>query len=549
MFGFGLDYSPGNFPQLNKEASIYIIALASWTWYFFIVLVQAIGSTQLFRHYSSVPKSAISTNLDSDDIPHVTILRPVKGLEPQLYECLAATFRQTYPADKLTIYFCIGSSTDPAYPLLERLLADFPQFDVRILIEEEDPNLSGHGGQVGNLGPNPKIRNMSRGYREAKGDIVWILDCNVWVGTGTAGRMVDKLCGFKADGTRATPYKFVHLLPLVVDSLGASTQEEDTEGLLTAGHYVSFTNPLASNISTAPEHESNLDASARIGGGRLEESFMASSHAKFYTAINTVSIAPCIVGKSNMFRRSHLNYLTSTSSDYAPGIDFFSENICEDHLIGDLLWRKQIPEEKAGEKWNKHGLVLGDLAIQPMAGMSVREYIARRVRWLRVRKWTVTLATFVEPGVEPLLCSAYGSFAITTLPWFHENLGMPQTWLAFIIVWLSNVVAWMALDWAVYTNLHSGASIEVDTNTPSFARPPRSRSRRPFIEWASAWLGREILALPVWTWACLGGTTVMWRGKKFRVNLDMKVIEIRDGRKLSIPEIENGRAHSKDRQD
>lgn len=401
---------------------------------------------------------------------------------------------------------------------------------------------------MSNLGPNPKIRNMSRGYREAKGDIVWILDCNVWVGAGTAGRMVDKLCGFKADGTRATPYKFVHLLPLVVDSIGATT-EEDTEGLLTAGHYVSFTNPLASNTSTAPEHESNLDASARIGGGRLEESFMASSHAKFYTAINTVSIAPCIVGKSNMFRRSHLNYLTSTSSDYAPGIDFFSENICEDHLIGDLLWRKQIPEEEAGEKWNKHGLVLGDLAIQPMAGMSVREYIARRVRWLRVRKWTVTLATFVEPGVEPLLCSAYGSFAITTLPWFHEHLGIPQTWLAFAIVWLSNVAAWMTLDWAVYTNLHSGASIELDTNTPSFARPPRSRSRRPFIEWASAWLGREVLALPVWAWACLGGTTVMWRGKKFRVNLDMKVIEIRDGRKFSIPEIENGRAHSKDRQD
>ncbi|KAF7868393.1 hypothetical protein EAF04_004925 [Stromatinia cepivora] len=533
---------------MEMETLIHSIALACWTWYFFILLVQGIGSTQLFRHYSSNPKPAISPNLDSDDIPHVTILRPVKGLEPQLYECLAATFRQTYPAERSTIYFCIGSSTDPAYPILQRLLADFPQFDVKIFIEEQDPNLSGLGGEVGNLGPNPKIRNMSRGYREAKGDIVWIIDCNVWVGTGTAGRMVDKLCGFKADGTKATPYKFVHLLPLVVDTVGTSTIEE-TEGLLTAGHQVSSTNSMASNISTVPKHESNFDASARIGGGRFEESFMASSHAKFYTAINTVAIAPCIVGKSNMFRRSHLNFLTSTSPDYAPGIDFFSENICEDHLIGDLLWRKQVPQEKAGEKWNKHGLVFGDLAIQPMAGMSIREYIARRVRWLRVRKWTVTLATFVEPGVEPLLCSAYGSFAITTLPWFHENLGVPQTWLAFTIVWLSNVIAWMTLDWFVYANLHSGASIELDENTPFFAQPPQRRSRRPFIEWASAWLGREILALPIWTWACLGGTTVMWRGKKFRVNLDMKVVEIKDGKNSSTPEIENGRACSKDRQD
>ncbi|TGO37992.1 hypothetical protein BHYA_0084g00230 [Botrytis hyacinthi] len=533
---------------MEKETLMNIIALACWTWYFFILLVQAIGSTQLFRYYSSVPKPAISPHLDSDDIPHITILRPVKGLEPQLYECLAATFRQTYPANKLTIYFCVGSSTDPAFPVLQRLLADFPEFDAKIFIEEEDPNLSGHGGEIGNLGPNPKIRNMSRGYREAKGDIVWILDCNVWVGTGTAGRMVDKLCGLKTDGTRTTPYKFVHLLPLVVDTVGTSTGGE-TEQLLTAGQQITSTNSMASNITNIPKNESNFDAGARIGGGRFEESFMASSHAKFYTAINTVSVAPCIVGKSNMFRRSHLNYLTSTSPNYSPGIDFFSENICEDHLIGDLLWRKQVPEEEAGERWHKHGLVPGDLAIQPMAGMSVREYIARRVRWLRVRKWTVTLATFVEPGVEPLLCSAYGSFAITTLPWFHERLSVPQTWLAFALVWLSNVAAWMTLDWFVYAHLHSGASIELDVNTPSFARPPQTRSRRPFKEWASAWLGREILALPIWIWACLGGTTVMWRGKKFRVNLDMKVIEIKGEKKSSTPEIENGRAHSKDRQD
>ncbi|PQE28579.1 Ceramide glucosyltransferase protein [Rutstroemia sp. NJR-2017a WRK4] len=497
-------------------------------------LHRTIGSWR-YCHYSSAPKPAVSPNLDLNDVPHVTVLRPVKGLEPRLYECLAATFRQTYPREKLTIYFCISSTSDAAYPVLQRLLAEFPQFDAKILIEEDDPNLSGHGGEVSNLGPNPKIRNMSRGYREAKGDIVWVLDSNVWVGTGTAGRMVDKLCGYNAEGTTSRPYKFVHLLPLVVDTVGESNSENTKEDLR--------------NSQRDHDSESNFNASARIGGGRLEEMFMATSHAKFYTAINTVAVAPCIVGKSNMFRRSHLNHLTSTSSKYAPGIDFFSENICEDHLIGDLLWRKQIPEEIAGEKWNKHGLVFGDLAIQPMAGMSVREYIARRVRWLRVRKWTVTLATFIEPGVEPLLCSAYGSFAITTLPWFHNNLGIPQTWVAFALVWLANVTAWMTLDWFVYANIHSCASIELDSNTPSFAKPPKSKSRRPFDQWVSAWLGRELLAWPIWAWACLGGTTVVWRGKKFRVNLDMKVHEIKSGRTCSTPEIECARVRSKDRQD
>ena len=453
---------------------------------------------------------------------------------------------------KLTIYFCIASKDDPAYPVLQRLLADFPKFDSKIFVEEEDPNLSGDGGEISNLGPNPKIRNMSRGYREASGDIIWIIDCNVWVGTGVAGRMVDKLCGYKPDQTRTVPYKFVHQLPLVVDSVGASVGEE-ARGLLQDGQdqdqQVSSTSSSAYDISSPPLGESPLGTAIRTGGGRLEEMFMASSHAKFYSAINTVAIAPCIVGKSTMFRKSHLDYLTSGASPYSPGIDFFSENICEDHLIGDLLWRKKVQEEKAGEKFYKHGLVFGDLAVQPMAGMSIREYVARRVRWLRVRKWTVTLATLVEPGVEPLLCSAYGAFALTTIPWFRDTFGIPQTWLAFGLLWLMSASIWMFVDTLVYKRLHSGATLEIDHDTPSFVRPPLGGSRRSLGQWASAWLGREFLALPIWTWACLGGTTVMWRGRKFRVNLDMRVVEIKDKKKLKTSTPETERARSKDRRD
>lgn len=557
-----------NSGQDAMETWIFAIGLACGIWYFFILLVQGIGFTQLYvkrqfvgdlhantyfpryRYYSSSPKAAVSPTLESD-VPHITILRPVKGLEPQLYECLAATFRQDYPLEKLTIYFCVASKDDPAYPVLQRLLADFSRFDAKILVEEEDPNLSGHGGETSNLGPNPKIRNMSRGYREAKGDIIWIVDCNVWAGRGVAGRMVDKLCGYNADGTRHVPYKFVHQLPLVVDSHGTSVSEEG-RGLLGNHHgenLVSSTNSDAYDISLPPKDESQLGKVLRIGGGRLEEMFMASSHAKFYTAINTVAIAPCIVGKSNMFRRSHLNELTSGVSPYSPGIDFFSENICEDHLIGDLLWKKKVGEEKSGTKFYKHGLVFGDLAIQPMAGMSVREYIARRVRWLRVRKWTVTLATLVEPGVEPLLCSAYGAFALTTLPWFHEKIGVPQTWTAFTIIWIASVSTWMLADSLVYAKLHSGSSIELDEDTPSFARPPGGQSRRSIGEWMFAWLGRELLALPIWCWACLGGTTVMWRGKKFRVGLDMRVTEIGGRKESPNSNGEAVRSRSKDRVD
>ncbi|KAK3117229.1 Ceramide glucosyltransferase [Teratosphaeriaceae sp. CCFEE 6253] len=479
----------------NASTITLVAASACLIWYLVVVLVCSIGNLQLWRYYSRPRPAATWT----DDAPHVTIIRPVKGLEPCLYDCLASTFRQNYPKDKLQIRFCIEDRREPSLPILERLLRDFPGFNAQILVEEDDAAL-----QAGELGPNPKIRNMSRAYRDAGGDIVWIIDCNVWVAKGTLGRMVARLEGA---GSRHKK-KFVHQLPLVVDTEGSTMDDEMKGTTKTAMNGVATTLPADQRTASA------------IGGGRLEELFMSSSHAKFYTAINTVLIAPCIVGKSTMFRRSHLDSLTQSR-----GIDFFSENICEDHLIGDLLWKGQVPEEQRGEKWGKHALLYGDLAVQPMANMSVREYWSRRVRWLRVRKFTVTLATLVEPGTEAFLCSAYGAFAATTLPFFHTHLRIPHTWAAFAILWLLSVGLWCLADRALYMHLHSATSISVDGDTPAFARGER---RRRVGEWVLAWLGREALALPIWCWAFWGGTEVEWRGRGFWVGRDMRVHEIRD---------------------
>ncbi len=477
------------------------------------------------RSHSATRPQPISPSLKHDEVPHVTIIRPVKGLEAGLYECLASSFRLAYPKSKLTVYLCVATADDPAYPVLKQILAAFPDFDAKIMVEEDDPVLHGTGGHVNNLGPNPKIRNMSRAYREAKGDIIWIVDCNIWVGTGSAGRMVDKLCGFLPDGGRTTPYKFVHQLPLVLDI--ETTKRAAEEQTL-----------LPKDRTAAADHPQPIPTSILDYGGRLEEMFMTTSHAKFYAAINTVSIAPCIVGKSNMFRKSHLDrftdpsqnpILSAASSSRGRGLDFFSSYICEDHLIGDLIWRSATPP---GTTFHNHALVFGEVAVQPMAGMSVSAYAARRVRWLRVRKWTVPAATLVEPGIEPLLCSAHLAFALTTFAPVRGWLGIPPTWAAMAAIWGATLAAWMVLDRWFSGRLRRLESVEVDEQTPGFARGSARRGgvgERPFGEWLAAWVGREVLALPVWTWAVLLGTTVDWRGRHFRVRMDMSVVEMGDG--------------------
>ncbi|KAF4468972.1 ceramide glucosyltransferase [Fusarium albosuccineum] len=511
-----------------------------------VVVVISIGVRSLFRNYKRRPAPPVSPNL-GQNAPHVTIIRPVKGLEPRLYDCIAASFRQEYPQDKVSIRLCLEDDSDPAYPILQKVIDDFPTIDARILLEREDSVLK----DTVNMGPNPKIRNLSRAYREAKGDIIWVVDCNVWMAKSVMARMVDKLMGYKVGGG-SSPYKFVHQLPIVVDLIDYSRPlAADGQALLASSSEEGFADdPIADEDSEVPKVWSQ-------GGGRLDEMFMASSHAKFYSAINTVGVAPCAVGKSNMFRKSQLDQATDPilnpalpqDQNLPTGVDYFSYNICEDHMIGDLLWNTDFPGYK------KHGLVWGDLCVQPMSVMSVVSYIARRSRWLRARKFTVLSATLAEPFTESFMFATYFSSAITTLPYFQDVWGIPQTWKAMGVTWLICVTLWMLEDWFTYRRLHCGITIETDEHTPCFAKGYASREglpRRKFLEWLAAWIGREGLAFPIWVWAVLCGSTVNWRGKSFYIRWDTTVVPVDEEertRDVRTPELERGSSRNKRRVD
>jgi ceramide glucosyltransferase len=76
----------------------------------------------------------------------VTILKPLRGAEPRLYDNLATLCRQQHPA--FQIVFGVHDADDPALAVVRRLQSDFPGCDIALAIS---PEQHGSNGKVSNL--------------------------------------------------------------------------------------------------------------------------------------------------------------------------------------------------------------------------------------------------------------------------------------------------------------------------------------------------------------------------------------------------------------
>ncbi|MDW8341273.1 MAG: ceramide glucosyltransferase [Geminicoccaceae bacterium] len=109
--------------------------------------------------------------------PPITLLRPVRGLENHLEEALASSFRLEWP--EYEVIFCVKDADDPVVPLVERLIAAHPRVPARLLVGDDPISI------------NPKLNNTVKGWREARYDLVAMVDSNVLLPPDFFARLLD----------------------------------------------------------------------------------------------------------------------------------------------------------------------------------------------------------------------------------------------------------------------------------------------------------------------------------------------------------------------
>ena len=100
--------------------------------------------------------------------PGISILKPVKGVDPRMYAALASHCAQNYTGP-FELLFGVSSLDDPAVAEVARLRVDHPHIDIRLI---ECPE---------RLGPNGKLSNLTQMLPHARHEHILVNDSDILV--------------------------------------------------------------------------------------------------------------------------------------------------------------------------------------------------------------------------------------------------------------------------------------------------------------------------------------------------------------------------------
>jgi ceramide glucosyltransferase len=167
--------------------------------------------------------------------PPVSVLKPVRGVDFGSHQNFLSFCQQDYP--EFEILFAVSDDRDPAFPLIQRIISEFPNRRIRVLVGAE------------HFGANRKVNKLARLVREAQHDVLVLTDGDVRVGSNYLRNVVAPL----ADGKTSAVTSFYRGiaekgLGAELEAIGASS--DFFAGVLMAGWTEGIGFALGASIAT-----------------------------------------------------------------------------------------------------------------------------------------------------------------------------------------------------------------------------------------------------------------------------------------------------------
>jgi len=145
-----------------SPATVLFLTVAAIPFIYYLIAIYS-----CLRFFDGSLKGAPSAPGAPAFTPPVSILKPIRGLDPEAYRNFSSFCLQDYPEYELV--FCVDEKDDPALPMIEKLARDFPRRQIRVLFGS------------GRRATNDKVAKLARLVSEAAYEHVVISDSDVRV--------------------------------------------------------------------------------------------------------------------------------------------------------------------------------------------------------------------------------------------------------------------------------------------------------------------------------------------------------------------------------
>jgi len=228
-----------------------IIAFVLPSWRFFVLLVAAAP----LAYYTLATLAALRFFLRerarkfAPYAPAVSLLKPVRGVDFGSYENFASFCTQEYP--EYEILFGVGDSSDPAVPLIHRLIAEFPQRRISLFVGAE------------RIGSNRKVNMQARLAREARHEILVLTDGDIRVSPTYLREVVAPLADERV-GAVTSFYRGIAEKNLAAELEAIGAASDFFAGVLMANWTEGITFGLGASIVTTREWLAKIGGFAAI---------------------------------------------------------------------------------------------------------------------------------------------------------------------------------------------------------------------------------------------------------------------------------------------